>query len=417
MCPYGSRKRAVFLILFIVLGVTKDFCNKLDIYMRSICFPITSRIHYARQKRLLEKLRSHPKINLQLIVGGSVLLDKYGERFFPAIQKDGFRVDEVLFNVVDGGSNIAMAKTAGLTALEFSNSLHKLNSHVVLIRGDRFEQLAIAMVAAYLNKTIAHIEGGDVSGTIDESVRHAITKLAHLHFVTNEDSRRRVIQMGENPRSVFNVGSPEVEFASLVDPKNDGRIVNKAGTGPQIDVQKPFLMVLQHPVTTASNNRRNTETLLQAIDALNMPVAWFWPNSDAGTNEIAKAIRIYREQGKIKNNKIRFVTDLLPEDFIGLLRKASILIGNSSSGIKEASYFGTPVVNIGTRQQGRLRGPNVMDVGFQRLAIIQSIKKQLEHGRYPPSHIYYKFDTSEIIVKILSKAKLQSQKKFFDLKN
>jgi len=413
--------------------------------MRSICFPITSRIHYARQKRLLEKLRSHPKINLQLIVGGSVLLDKYGERFFPAIQKDGFRVDEVLFNVVDGGSNIAMAKTAGLTALEFSNSLHKLNSHVVLIRGDRFEQLAIAMVAAYLNKTIAHIEGGDVSGTIDESVRHAITKLAHLHFVTNEDSRRRVIQMGENPRSVFNVGSPEVEFASLVDPKNDGRIVNKvgtgpqidvqkpflmvlqhpvttgivnkAGTGPQIDVQKPFLMVLQHPVTTASNNRRNTETLLQAIDALNMPVAWFWPNSDAGTNEIAKAIRIYREQGKIKNNKIRFVTDLLPEDFIGLLRKASILIGNSSSGIKEASYFGTPVVNIGTRQQGRLRGPNVMDVGFQRLAIIQSIKKQLEHGRYPPSHIYYKFDTSEIIVKILSKAKLQSQKKFFDLKN
>src|SRR3989344_524860 len=382
-----------------------------------ICFPITSRIHYARQKILLDLLKKNPRVDLQLIVAGSVLLEKYSEKFLPAMKADGFEIHDALYNVIEGGNHVTMARTAGLTALEFANSLYKLNPDIVLIRGDRFEMLPIAMVAAYLNKTIAHIEGGDVSGTIDESIRHAISKLAHIHFVTNEDSRKRLIKMGENPRSVFNVGSPEVEFASLVDPKNDGRIVNKVGTGPQIDVQKPFLMVLQHPVTTVSNNRRNTETLLQAIDALNMPVAWFWPNSDAGTNEIAKAIRIYREQGKIKNNKIRFVTDLLPEDFIGLLRKASILIGNSSSGIKEASYFGTPVVNIGTRQQGRLRGPNVMDVGFQRLAIIQSIKKQLEHGRYPPSHIYYKFDTSEIIVKILSKAKLQSQKKFFDLKN
>lgn len=385
--------------------------------MRSICFPITSRIHYARQKHLLEKLRDCPKVNLQLIVGGSVLLDKYGERFFPAIQKDGFRIDEVLFNVVDGGSHIAMAKTAGLTALEFSNALYKLNPDIVLIRGDRFEQLAIAMVAAYLNKTVAHIEGGDVSGTIDESVRHAITKLSHIHFVTNEDSRRRVIQMGENPKLVFNVGSPEVEFASQVDPKNDGRVVNKTGTGPQIDIKKPFLMVLQHPVTTEKNNRKNATSLLKAIDSLSMPAIWFWPNSDAGTNEVAKAIRVYREQGLIKNNKIRFVTDLLPEDFIGLLRKANVLVGNSSSGIKEASYFGVPVVNIGTRQQGRLRGSNVLDVGYEQNSIAKSVRKQLERGRYPESHIYYKPNTGGKIVKILSKVRLYAQKKFYDLSN
>lgn len=383
--------------------------------MRSICFPITSRIHYARQKNLLEKLRKNPKLNLQIIVGGSVLLDKYGERFLPAIQKSGLRIDDVLFNVVDGGSHIAMAKTAGLTALEFANSLHKLNPDIVLIRGDRFEQLAIAMVAAYLNKTIVHIEGGDVSGTIDEHVRHAITKLSHVHLVTNEDSRRRVIQMGENPKLVFNVGSPEVEFASLVDLKRDGRVVNKTGAGPLIDVKKPFLMVLQHPVTTEKNNRQNTGNLLKAVDALNVPAIWFWPNSDAGTNEVAKAIRVYREQGLLKNNKIRFVTDLLPEDFIGLLRRASVLVGNSSSGIKEASYFGVPVVNIGTRQDGRLRGSNVLDVGYKQNEIELAIKKQLKRGYYPSSNIYYKSNTSDKIVKILSRVRLYSQKKFHDL--
>ena len=383
--------------------------------MRSICFPITSRIHYARQKHLLERLKKDPKINLQIIVGGSVLLDKYGERFMPAIQKSGLRIDDVLFNVVEGGSHIAMAKTAGLTALEFANSLHKLNPDIVLIRGDRFEQLAIAMVAAYLNKTIVHIEGGDVSGTIDEHVRHAITKLSHVHLVTNEDSRRRVIQMGENPKLVFNVGSPEVEFASLVAAKHDGKVVNKTGTGPLIDVKKPFLMVLQHPVTTEKNNRQNTSNLLKAVDALNVPAIWFWPNSDAGTNDVAKAIRVYREQGLLKNNKIRFVTDLLPEDFIGLLRRASALIGNSSSGIKEASYFGIPVVNIGTRQEGRLRGPNVLDVGYKQNDVEQAIRKQLKHGYYPASHIYYKPNSSEKIVQILNKIKFHSQKKFHDL--
>lgn len=381
---------------------------------RTICFPITSRIHYARQKHLLEKLRVHPGIELQLVVGGSVLLDKYGEKFLPAIQADGFQINETLFNVVDGGTHIAMAKTAGLTALEFANTLHKLNPDIVLIRGDRFEQLAIAMVAAYLNKTVAHIEGGDLSGTIDESVRHAITKLAHIHFVTNDDARRRVIQMGENPRQVFNVGSPEVEFAARVGKQYDGRMINKTGAGATIDVSKPFLMVLYHPVTTEKNNRSKAEAVLRAVDDLNIQTIWFWPNSDAGTNDVAKAIRIYREHGLLKNNKIRFVTDLLPEDFIGLLRRASVLAGNSSSGIKESSYFGTPVVNIGTRQQGRLRGLNVLDTGYSKNDIVESIKKQIKHGKYPVSKIYYQPTTSQKIVEVLNKTKLYTQKKFYN---
>ncbi len=380
---------------------------------RKICFPIMSRVHYARQKHLLELLAKHPKIELQLVVGGSALLEKYGDKFLNAI-RETFPIQETLFNVIDGGNHVAMAKTAGLTALEFTNSLYKLSPDIVLIRGDRFEQLASAMVAAYLNKTIAHIEGGDITGTIDESVRHAITKLAHVHFVTNEDARRRVIQMGENPKLVFNVGSPDVEFAALVDKKLDGRVINNAGMGARINVNKPFLIMMQHPVTTEKNNRRNIETTLRAIDAINLPTVVFWPNSDAGTSDMAKAIRIYREHGKLRNQKLHFVTDILPEDFIALLRRASVLVGNSSSGIKEASYLGVPVVNIGSRQSNRLRGPNVIDVDYDDAEIKKAIKDQLTHGPYQKSEVYYKKDTSKKITAILSRVKLYTQKKFYD---
>lgn len=382
---------------------------------RKICFPITSRIHYARQKHLLLLLSKSSKVELQLVVGGSVLLEKYGEKFLPEMKLAGFNINEMLFNVIEGGTHITMAKTAGLTALEFSNSLHKLDSDIVMIRGDRFEQLAMAMTAAYLNKTIVHIEGGDVSGTIDESVRHAITKLAHIHFVTNEDSYRRVVKMGENPRNVFNVGSLDAEFASLVDKNLNGqKSLNSIGTGAFIDVNKPFLMVMQHPVTTEKNNRHHLNLTFKAIRELDMPTVWFWPNEDAGTNEMAKAIREFREKYQDKIGHIRFVTDVLPEDFIALLRKTRCLVGNSSAGIKECSYLGTPVVNIGTRQNNRLRDLNVVDAGYNSMAIKKAIQKQIKHGFYPSSSIYYKPNTSKKIAEVLSKTKLFSQKKFYE---
>ncbi len=372
-----------------------------------------NRVHYARQKYLLTLLQKNPAIDLQLVVGGTALLEKY-ERFFPALKEAGFAVHDALYNVVEGGNHVTMAKTAGLTALEFANSLQKLNPDIVLIRGDRFEQLAIAMVAAYLNKTIAHIEGGDVTGTIDESVRHAITKLSHIHFVTNDDARRRVIQMGENPQTVFHVGSPDIEFVSRNKKKFDARAVNHQGAGHLIDITKPFLVIMQHPVTTETHNRGHIEMLLEVVDNLNMQAVWFWPNADAGASEMAKAIRVYRETGKITNNKIRFVTDMPPEDFIALLRRASCLVGNSSAGIKEASYLGLPVVNIGTRQLGRMRGPNVCDAGYEKKEIMQAIDRQVRHGAYAASDIYYKPNTSKKIVEILTKMPLQTQKKFYD---
>src|SRR5215208_1582878 len=221
---------------------------------RRVCFPMTSRAYYGRSQLLLKKLQEHPEIELELMLGGSILLDKYSRHIAEDIEAAGFTISTSLFNVIEGGNHIAMAKTACLTALEFTNGFHAADPDIVVICGDRFEQLAIAMAAAYLNKTIAHIEGGDVTGSIDESVRHAITKLAHIHFVTNEDARRRVLAMGEDPQYVFNTGSLDVELAAHVSTTITNEQVNALGVGHNIDIEQPFLMVVQHPVTSETDN-------------------------------------------------------------------------------------------------------------------------------------------------------------------
>src|SRR5436305_9006836 len=217
---------------------------------RRICFPITSRAYYGRSQLLIRKLHEHPGIELELMLGGSILLDKYSRHIAEDIEAGGFTISTSLFNVIEGGNHVAMAKTACLTALEFTNGFHAADPDIVIICGDRFEQLAIAMAAAYLNKTIAHIEGGDVTGSIDESVRHAITKLAHIHFVTNDDAHRRLLAMGEDPRYVFTTGSLDVEVASQMTTAVTSESVNRYGVGHEIDVTQPFLLVIQHPVTT-----------------------------------------------------------------------------------------------------------------------------------------------------------------------
>src|SRR5213592_3456639 len=209
---------------------------------RRICFPITNRSYYGRSQLLIKKLHAHPEIDLELMLGGSILLDKYSRHIADEIEAGGFSITASLFNVIEGGNHVAMAKTACLTALEFTNGLHSIDPDIVVICGDRFEQLAIAMAAAYLNKTIAHIEGGDVTGNIDESVRHAITKLSHLHFVTNADAHRRVLAMGEDPRYVFTTGSLDVEVASQMATAVTSESVNRYGVGHEIDVTQPFLL-------------------------------------------------------------------------------------------------------------------------------------------------------------------------------
>ena len=381
---------------------------------RRVCFPITSRAYYGRSRLLIRKLHTHPEIDLQLMLGGSILLDKYSSHIAEDIERGGFTISTSYFNVIEGGNHVAMAKTACLTALEFTNGFHSIDPDIVVICGDRFEQLAIAMAAAYLNKTIAHIEGGDVTGSIDESVRHAITKLAHLHFVTNDDAYRRVLAMGEDPRYVFNTGSLDVELASTVTTQLTNESINGYGVGHAVDVTKPFLTVIQHPVTTETDNRQHLETTMRAIAALDMPAIWFWPNADAGTGEMSDSLRHFREPDAAITDKIRFITNVPVDEFIALLTMTACVVGNSSAGIKECSYLGTPVVNIGRRQQGRLNGDHVMHIAYDTAAIVGAVRAQLRHGRYEASHIYYKPGASQAIVDRLASIELYTQKRFCD---
>jgi UDP-hydrolysing UDP-N-acetyl-D-glucosamine 2-epimerase len=381
---------------------------------RRICFPLTNRAYYGRSQLLIRKLHAHPEIDLELMLGGSILLDKYSQHIADDIEAGGFTISASLFNVIEGGNHVAMAKTACLTALEFTNGLHALNPDVVIICGDRFEQLAIAMAAAYLNLTVAHIEGGDVSGSIDESVRHAITKLAHIHFVTNEDARRRVLAMGENPAYVFNTGSLDVELASRVDLRIANERVNSHGVGHAVDISQPFLMVIQHPVTTEADNREHLETTLRAVALLDMPTIWFWPNPDAGTAEMAESLRHFRERHGTATEKMRFITNVPADEFVAMLSRAACLVGNSSAGIKECSFLGTPVVNVGGRQQGRLVAPHAVHVGYDSDAICSAVTAQLRHGRYASSHIYYRPEASQAIVDVLAGIDLYTQKRFHE---
>jgi UDP-hydrolysing UDP-N-acetyl-D-glucosamine 2-epimerase len=379
---------------------------------RRICFPITSRAYYGRSQLLLKKLQQRPDIELELMLGGSILLDKYSRHIAEDIEAGGFTISTSLFNVIEGGNHVAMAKTACLTALEFTNGFHTADPDVVIICGDRFEQLAIAMAAAYLNKTIAHIEGGDVTGSIDESVRHAITKLAHIHFVTNDDAHRRVLAMGEDPKYVFTTGSLDVEVASESPAAITSEVLNGYGVGHEIDVTKPFLIVIQHPVTTERENRGHLEVTLRAVSALKMPTIWIWPNPDAGTGEMAETLRHFREQAGPESSAMRFITDVPVNEFIALLKVATCLVGNSSAGIKECSYLGTPVVNIGGRQQGRLHAPNVVHAGYAEEEILTAIRLQIAHGRYGSSEIYYRPGASQTMVDLLATIDLYTQKRF-----
>lgn len=362
---------------------------------------------------ILRELRRRPDIDLQIVVGGSAVLDRYGE-VLSVMKKDGFPHNARLTFSFEGGDSIAMAKTAGIGISEFATVFDNLKPDIVVIRGDRYEVLSAAVASAYLNIPVAHLEGGDVTGTIDESVRHAVTKLAHIHFVTNDLAKERVIRMGEDPSFVFNFGCPEVEYLSGQRFRVSNALVNKIGVGDIVDMRKPYLVVMTHPVTTEGNeqNGRNARVLLEAIHELGIPTVWFWPNADAGTDAIASQIRVWRE--KKKPEHMRFLKYLPADQFVGLLSKATCLIGNSSAGIKECSYLGIPVVNIGTRQHGRMRGPNVIDVGYGKASIQKAIDKQIARGKYESSGIYHRPGTSKNIAKTLATVPLYVQKHFVD---
>jgi UDP-hydrolysing UDP-N-acetyl-D-glucosamine 2-epimerase len=345
---------------------------------RKICVVITARPSYSRIKSALQAIKDHPDLELQLVVAGSALLDRYGTAV-DYITKDGFTIHEKVFIVLEGENPAAMAKTTGLGVMELATVLNTLQPDAVVTIADRFETIATSIAAAYQNIPLVHIQGGEVTGNIDEKVRHANTKLADIHFVASEDARTRVIQLGEDPSVVINTGCPSIDLAQevLENPKLDfDPIAKYGGVGAAVDYKKGYLVVMQHPVTTEYKAaKQHITATLQAIKELNLPTFWFWPNVDAGSDGTSSGIRTFRELHQPLN--IRFFKNMEPLDFLKLLKNAQCLVGNSSVGIRECSYLGVPVVNIGSRQNRRLRGNNVLDTEYNTDAIKQAIGNRL----------------------------------------
>jgi UDP-hydrolysing UDP-N-acetyl-D-glucosamine 2-epimerase len=369
---------------------------------RKVCVVVASRANYGRIKTVLEAIRDHPALELQLIVSASALLSRFGSAI-DVIRGDGFEPDRCIHIIVEGENPTTMAKSTGLAVMEMATAFENLRPDIALTVADRFETMATAIAAAYMNIPVAHTQGGEVTGSIDESVRHAITKLAHVHFPATQASRERLIRLGEDPAQIYLTGCPAMDLLVPLEgeplPKDLFR--RYGGVGTEIDPSEPYLLVLQHPVTTeyGSGSAQIRETLL-AIHQLDVQTIWFWPNVDAGSDDVSKGIRSFREQ--VRDSRIHFFINMAPEDYARVLSHAACIVGNSSSALREAAVLGVPAVNIGTRQAGRERGPNVVDVGYSRKEIRAAIEAQRKVGRYPRSTLFGNGNAGRLIAEALA---------------
>jgi UDP-hydrolysing UDP-N-acetyl-D-glucosamine 2-epimerase len=381
---------------------------------RKVCVVVTARPSYSRVKSALKSIQSHPDLELQLVVTASALLDRYGSAV-NYIVNDGFEISAKVFNIIEGENLTAAAKTTGIGIVELSSVFDNLKPDMVVTIADRFETMSTAIAASYMNIPLVHIQGGEVTGNIDEKVRHAITKLADIHLVASEKAKSRVIKMGEYPEKVFKTGCPSIDLAKEV--INNSKLdfdpyAKYGGVGHSFNLDKGYLVVMQHPVTNEYNlSRVQIETTLEAISNFDMPVFWFWPNVDAGSDGTSKGIRAYREHNTEKVRNIRFFKNMEPNDFLKLLINSKCLIGNSSVGIREGSFLGIPVVNIGSRQSGRERGESVIDVDYDSDGIYNAIQTQLSNGVYIGDPIYGDGYAGEKIADILSTVDLSINKK------
>ncbi len=378
---------------------------------RKIAVVITARPSYSRVKTVLTAIQKHPKLELQLVVAASALLDRYGSAV-NYIEKDGFAIAAKVFNVLEGENLTAAAKTTGIGILELSTVFDNLKPDIVVTVADRFETMATAIAASYMNIPLAHIQGGEVTGNIDEKVRHAITKLSDYHFVASQNAKERVIKLGENPDFVFNTGCPSIDIASeisKIEGLNFDPYQKYGGVGAEPDLSNGYLVVMQHPVTTEyQNSRKHIEETLKAVQELNLPTLWFWPNVDAGADGTSTGIRAFREHHELEN--VHFFKNMEGGDFLVLLNNAQALIGNSSVGIRECAYLGVPVINIGSRQNKRDRGNNVVDVDYKKAEIIQAVHTVSRNGKSKTSAVYGGGNAGSAIAELLVEVPLQFHK-------
>lgn len=339
---------------------------------RKICVIIGSRANWGRLKAVVKAIDEHPDLQLQLIVGASAV-DLPIPYPYEAVQC-----------LVDGDNLQTMTLTTGLFLTQIGGVLERLKPDIMYLHGDRHELMAPAIAAAYQNLGIAHGEGGDVTGTIDEKVRHAITKLADIHFPVTELSAKRIIAMGEYPDMVHMVGSTALDSLVGIDLTNNRT--------------EPYLVILHHPNTT---RQEDVGELIKAVGYFKMPKVWVNPNVDPGSKAMLKLIH---------KQDVEFVKNLPPEEYVRLIANCVCLIGNTSSGIKEGAFLGTPYVCVGARQEGREHGNNVVFAECRKRDIIKQVCHQIDHGKYPRDYRFGDGTAGKKVAAILSRIEVREKK-------
>jgi len=379
--------------------------------IRKICVITERRADYSRLKPVLQKIKQDPRLELFIIASGAHLLSETG-RTIDLIKQDGFSIDAniQMFSKDKNDTGVEMSRALGRALIGIANALEKIKPDILLVGFDLGAHLAGAIAGAHMNIPVAHIQGGEVTGTIDESIRHAITKFAHIHFPSTAESAERIIKMGENPKYVFNVGCPAID--TILNTKFIP--AHKLAEKFNINLSKPLILLIQHPVTTEVNEAENQIVkTLSAIKKINEQVILIHPNIDAGGRRILKII---------KKTKIKRYKNLPFETFSSLMNISNLIVGNSSSGIREALLFKLPAINIGTRQQGREHANNVINVDYNEKEIYSAIKKALYDNKFKEKLKDYKSPygdgrASERIVDILAKIKIKPeilQKKIYE---
>jgi|APSaa5957512535_1039671.scaffolds.fasta_scaffold03091_2 UDP-hydrolysing UDP-N-acetyl-D-glucosamine 2-epimerase len=370
--------------------------------LRCVCVILTTRGNYAKMKSTMLAIQSSRRLVLQLVVGGALLEKEYGS-FKEIINNDGFTIDEEL-DYIEGNTTLeGVVKSAGKCTILFGKVLSKLKPQVVMIIADRYEALSLAHAAVCMNIHIAHLEGGEISGSIDERIRHAISKLSHIHFVSNELSAERLLKMGEKPETIFVVGTPSLDqiqefnlndLSLLVDSKKCYNITDV------ITDNRGYIVVSQHPVVTEYKETVGQyKDLALIVKKLSIPAVWILPNDDAGSSVVKNLLlRIFNSK---HDSPFSILGGMNFHDYAILIFNSKCLVGNTSSGLREAAYLGVPVVNIGTRQRGRQRGLNVIDVDIDNGQLEKAISKQIKNGHYQTDLLYGSGDSGKKIAQVL----------------
>ena len=384
--------------------------------MRKISLVITARSSYTKYKTIIDNLRNKKNIKIDIVCSGSALIDKFG-KVEDEIINDGFKIGKKINFILDNPEDDRPGKELSLAIFNFSEYFKEQKPDIITVMADRYEILAPAISSSFLNIPLAHIQGGELSGNIDEKVRHAVTKLSNVHFPATAKSMKNIIQMGEDKKNIFNTGCPSIDIAVEVI-KNKKKLSfdiykKYGGVGSFPDINNGYIIVMQHPVT--DENKQSGKQIMETIKAvskINKPVIWFWPNVDIGTDKISANLRIFREKTKSKN--FHFIKNMNPYDFLELVYFSNGIIGNSSCAIRECSFMGVPAVNIGSRQVNRERGPNVIDVDYNHKEIFKAYNI-ISNKKIKKSTLYGDGKAGKRIANKLVKVKLISSKKFISL--